>query len=234
MLRPTGPVSEVKCANNIGIKIFGANPFVSRETGTLSGVWMPRPAKPHSENILAFVRQPTVIEAEYRFRPPQAPSMCQCGVLGRWAALSLSVRPRAKCTPADRRCRTTSPPTCPAQGVLTRRGGDPSRHAAPDSAPGIEEPATPGRRPARIARRGLLGRGVCGQGSRVTGWGPATDQSAALPRLVTANHEVQSPETLALLADALAIGRTSRPQRTRPARDRQRAAESRSVGLRHR
>jgi hypothetical protein len=29
---PTGPVSEVKCANNIGIKVFGANPFVSRET----------------------------------------------------------------------------------------------------------------------------------------------------------------------------------------------------------
>jgi hypothetical protein len=32
-LRPTGPASEVKCANNIGIKVFAANPFVSRETG---------------------------------------------------------------------------------------------------------------------------------------------------------------------------------------------------------
>jgi hypothetical protein len=31
-LRPTGPVSEVKCGNNIGIKIFAANPYVSRET----------------------------------------------------------------------------------------------------------------------------------------------------------------------------------------------------------
>jgi hypothetical protein len=31
-LCPTGPVSEVKCANNIGIKVFAANPSVSRET----------------------------------------------------------------------------------------------------------------------------------------------------------------------------------------------------------
>jgi hypothetical protein len=32
VLRPTGPVSEVKCGNNIGIKIFAANPYVSRGT----------------------------------------------------------------------------------------------------------------------------------------------------------------------------------------------------------
>jgi hypothetical protein len=31
---PDRPVNEVKCANNIGIKVFAANPFVSRETGT--------------------------------------------------------------------------------------------------------------------------------------------------------------------------------------------------------
>ena len=85
MLRPTGPVSEVKCANNIGIKIFGANPFVSRETGTLSGGWTPRPAKPHSENILAFVRQPTIIEASIDFasQKPLNVSGAECSGDGR-------------------------------------------------------------------------------------------------------------------------------------------------------
>ena len=33
--RPTGPISERRSANNIGIKIFPANPIVPRGTGTL-------------------------------------------------------------------------------------------------------------------------------------------------------------------------------------------------------
>jgi hypothetical protein len=73
-LCPTGPASEVKCANNIGIKVFAANPFVSRETGT-------RPTELDLEAQQATREQHLSIQVStspYRIRVPISPNQVPC------------------------------------------------------------------------------------------------------------------------------------------------------------
>jgi len=68
VLRPTGPVSERKSANNIGIKVFAANPLFHVKLGTASISPDVTTRQATLGQQFSANYQPSVTEHEYQIR----------------------------------------------------------------------------------------------------------------------------------------------------------------------
>jgi hypothetical protein len=145
---PTGQVSEVKCANNIGIKLFVANPFVSRETGCDPARATVRHGNPCAINILAVNCQPRITNLKCRFSPDLTHNLAT----GRELAYCGCNWTHWRWSPCCHRANCPGPTPCPCFTRPRSPAWYPAQPAAPNGTPKTPDHAVARRLAATIAR----------------------------------------------------------------------------------